>query len=248
VSFAARAALLALLVTGSSARAGGLNVSPIQIRLSPQTTKAMLTLRNDSAETVRYQVSATSWNQTPRAELQLAPTNEIVFFPGLFTLKPGEERNVRIGVGTPFGLVEKTYRVFVEELPPTERAAQAVSEVRVLTRVGVPVFLSPSRALERRTIESVSASNGHGSFRVSNQGTVHFREDSVQLRGLDAAGSELFVREQRGWYVLAGGSLDYDFELPKSCPGLAALAATVVVENGDKFEQRAPAESSACVP
>jgi fimbrial chaperone protein len=245
---AARAALLALLAFGSSARAGGLNVTPIQIHLSPQTTKAMLALRNDGAETMRYQVSATSWNQTPRAELQLAPTSEIVFFPGLFTLKPGEERNVRIGVGTPFGLVEKTYRVFVEELPPTERPAQASSEVRVLTRVGVPIFLAPTRALERRVIENLAAKGGRASFRVSNQGTVHFREDSVQLRGLDAPGNVLFEREQRGWYVLAGGSLDYDFELPKSCGRLAFVAAVVTAENGEKFEQRAPAEPSACAP
>ena len=245
---AARAALLALLVISSSVRAGGLNVSPIQVQLSPRTTKAMLTLRNDGAETMRYQVSATSWNQTPRAELQLSPTNEIVFFPALFSLRPGEERNVRIGVGTPFGLVEKTYRVFVEELPPTERPAQARSEVRVLTRVGVPVFLAPTRALDRRAIENLAASAGRASFRVSNQGTIHFREDVVQLRGLDATENVVFEREQRGWYVLAGGALDYDFELPKSCPGLATLVASVTAENGDKFEQRAPAEPSACAP
>ena len=117
----ARAALIAVVLTASSARASGLNITPIQLRLSPQTTKAMLTLRNDGPETVRYQVSATSWNQTSRGVLQLAPTGEVLFFPALFTLKAGEERNVRVGVGTPFGLVEKTYRVFVEELPPTER-------------------------------------------------------------------------------------------------------------------------------
>jgi len=243
----ARAALLALLVS-SSARAGGLNVTPIQIHLSPQTTKAMLTLRNDGAEAMRYQVSATSWNQTARAELQLSPTNEIVFFPGLFMLKPGEERNVRIGAGTPFGLVEKTYRVFVEELPPAERPAQASSQVRVLTRVGVPVFVAPSRALDRRAIENLTARAGRASFRVVNQGTVHFREDAVQLRGVDAAGNVLFEREQRGWYVLAGGALDYDFELPMSCTRLAAIVASVTADNGDKFEQRAPAQPSACAP
>ena len=244
----ARAALIALFLTASSARAGGLNVTPIQLRLSPQTTKAMLTLRNDGPETVRYQVSATSWNQTSRGELQLAPTSEVLFFPALFTLKPGEERNVRVGVGTPFGLVEKTYRVFVEELPPTERPAQPSSEVRVLTRVGVPVFLQPLRAVERRSIEGLEARGGRASFRVANQGTVHFREDAVKLRGVDAAGAVLFEREQRGWYVLAGGALDYDFELPKSCPGLAALLASVTADNGDRFEQRAPAEPSACAP
>jgi len=243
-----RAALIAVALTASSAGAGGLNVTPIQLVLSPQTTKAMLTLRNDGQETVRYQVSATSWNQNSRGELQLSPTSEVLFFPALFSLKPGEERNVRVGVGTPFGLVEKTYRVFVEELPPTERPAQPASEVRVLTRVGVPVFLAPARAVERRSIEGLGARGGRASFRVVNQGTVHFREDAVKLRGVDASGAVLFEREQRGWYVLAGGALDYGFELPKGCPGLAALVASVTADNGDRFEQRAPAEPSACAP
>ncbi|HKC60215.1 MAG TPA: hypothetical protein VKB92_09025 [Myxococcales bacterium] len=48
-----RAALIAVALTASSAGAGGLNVTPIQLVLSPQTTKAMLTLRNDGQETVR---------------------------------------------------------------------------------------------------------------------------------------------------------------------------------------------------
>jgi fimbrial chaperone protein len=244
----ARAALLAAILTSSSARAGGLNVTPIQIHLSPSTTKAMLVLRNDGPEPMRYQVSASSWNQGNRGELQLAPTADVLFFPALFTLKPGEERNVRVGVGTPFGLIEKTYRIFVEELPPAELPAHPKSEVRVLTRVGVPVFLAPATILERRLIEGLGARKGRASFRVANQGTVHFREDVVKLRGLDASGAVLFEREQRGWYVLAGGALDYDFELPKSCPGLAGLLASVTADNGARFEQRAPAEPSACAP
>src|SRR5207253_10011104 len=144
-------------------------------RLSPKSTKVRLTLRNDGAETVRYRVSATSWNQSSRGELQLSPTSEVLFFPALFSLRPGEERNVRVGVGTPFGLVEKTYRVFVEELPPTERPAQPSSEVRVLTRVGVPVFLQPLRAVERRSIEGLEARGGRASFRVAYRGPALFR-------------------------------------------------------------------------
>jgi hypothetical protein len=77
---------------------------------------------------------------------------------------------------------------------------------------------------------------------------VHFREDAVKLIGVDASGATVFEREQRGWYVLAGGALDYDFELPKSCPELAAVLASVTADNGDKFEQRAPAGPSACAP
>jgi fimbrial chaperone protein len=246
---AARATLGLLLLLGAvPARAGGLNVSPIQINLSPTLTKSLLVLRNDGNEAVRYQVSAHAWAQGPRGEMELSPTKDIVFLPALFALKPGEERNVRIGVATPFGNVEKTYRVFVEELPPAEKPSQPVSQVRVLTRVGVPVFLAPAQVLERRSIEGISVAHGLFHFKVTNGGTAHFREETVRVRGLDTTGKELFAREQRGWYVLAGGSLDYDVELPKECAGLATLVAQVITEKGESFEERLPAKAASCAP
>jgi fimbrial chaperone protein len=244
----ARAALLLLTFAGAAARAGGLNVSPIHVHLAPDSTKALLTLRNDGDEVVRYEVTANSWSQGPDGEMQLGPTSDIVFFPTLFQLKPGEERSVRIGVATQFGLLEKTYRVFVEELPPAEKPAQPVSQVRVLTRVGVPVFLAPTRAVEHRNVQDVELSHGKLRFKVVNDGTVHFREDAVRVRGLTAQGEELFAREKRGWYVLAGGSIAYDFELPSRCERLAAVVVQVTTDNGDAFEERLPAGAAGCAP
>jgi len=246
---AARAALgLSLLLGAIPARAGGLNVSPIQINLSPVLTKSLLVLRNDGNEPVRYQVSAHAWTQGPKGEMQLSPTKDIIFLPALFSLKPGEERNVRIGVATPFGNIEKTYRIFVEELPPAEKPSQPASQVRVLTRVGVPVFLAPARVVEKHTIEGISLARGRFQFKVVNGGTAHFREETVRVRGLDATGKELFGREQRGWYVLAGGSLEYEIDLPKECAGLAELVAQVTTDKGESFEQRVQAKAASCAP
>jgi len=239
---------LSLLLGAIPARAGGLNVSPIKVELSPTLTKSLLILRNDGTEAVRYQVSVHAWSQGPKGEIQLAPTKDIVALPTLFALKPGEERNVRIGVASPFGNIEKTYRVFIEELPPAEKPSQPVSQVRVLTRVGVPVFLAPARVVEKRTIEGISVAHGSVHFRVVNGGTAHFREETVRVRGLDATGKELFTRDQRGWYVLAGGSLQHDVELPKECGGLTTLVAQVTTEKGESFEERLPARAANCAP
>jgi fimbrial chaperone protein len=244
----ARAALLLLILAGAAAHAGGLNVSPIHVRLAPDSTKALLTLRNDGDEVIRYQVSANAWAQGPEGEMQLGPTSDIVFFPALFQLKPGEERSVRIGVATPFGLLEKSYRLFVEELPPAEKPAQPVSQVRVLTRVGVPVFLAPTRAVEHRGIQELDLSHGRLRFKVVNDGTIHFREDAVRVRGVSAEGEELFAREKRGWYVLAGGSIAYAFELPPRCERLAAVVVQVTTDKGDAFEERLPAGAAGCGP
>ena len=53
--------------------------------------------------------------------IELAPTQDVVFFPALLTLKPGEERRIRVGSTAAPGSIEKTYRIFVEELPASGR-------------------------------------------------------------------------------------------------------------------------------
>ncbi len=117
-----RAAGLALflLIAALPAPAATFKVSPIQIYLSTHRTTELLSVENQSTETVRLQVTAFGWNQSPKGEIELLPTEDVVFFPSLLTLEPGKERKIRIGVSKPPGAVERTYRVFVEELPPSK--------------------------------------------------------------------------------------------------------------------------------
>ena len=90
------AAFVAAIGTGS-ADAATFSVNPTQIFLTGKSGSALLTLRNDSSELLRFQLSAFSWQQSASGELQLGPTKDVVFFPALLSLKPGEERRVRIG-------------------------------------------------------------------------------------------------------------------------------------------------------
>ena len=50
--------------------------------------------------------------------------------------------------------VEKTYRVFVEQLP--DKGGPAASGVRVLTRVGIPVYLEPPQPVASAEIASLA--------------------------------------------------------------------------------------------
>src|SRR5512135_2952596 len=134
-----KAALSSLLFVGcvfglhGQADAGSFTVNPISIVLSGKEQSALLTLKSQTKEEVRFKVQVQAWAQSPKGEMELKDTKDIVVFPGLLTLAPSEERKLRIGSTVPAGAVERSYRVFVEELPSL-RAAQTAkkSEVKVL--------------------------------------------------------------------------------------------------------------------
>jgi len=208
--------LLRVLCEVEPARASAFRVTPVQVVLSAPISSTLLTLSNESSESLRFQIRAYAWNQDPKGEMELTPTEDIVLFPSLLTLAPGKERKVRIGSATSFGSSEKTYRVFFEELPPLEGPRQAATEsqVRILTRMGIPIFLQPSKPQSAGSIDRLSLDNGHLRFLVRNDGNVHFALRAVRIKGVGAAGDALLDRQVEGWYVLPGGTREYDLTLP----------------------------------
>src|SRR5262245_20832967 len=101
-----------------AAHASEFDVSPVTLTLNGQMTSTMLTITNRGSEAVRFHVSAFAWDQRPDGEMVLNPTTDVVFFPAMLTLNPKEARNLRVGTNVKPGAVEKTYRIFVQELPP----------------------------------------------------------------------------------------------------------------------------------
>ena len=141
-----------------------------------------------------------AWDEDSRTGMKLAPTEDIVVFPTVLELKAGDTRSLRLGAVVPFGPIEKTYRVFLEELPAPEKP-QARSTVRVLTRVGIPVFLAPVKALEDIRVSPVTLAKAGASVDVENTGNVHLRVDSVRVEGFGQGGAKVFEKQAQGWYM-----------------------------------------------
>jgi fimbrial chaperone protein len=190
-------------------------VTPVQVALSGSSSSALLSVGNESDQELRFQVSAFAWGMDDAGRMKLTPTQDIVFFPMLFTLAPGTERKIRVGSTTFVGPTEKTYRIFVEELPPSAvaEASRAGAQVRVLTKMGIPVFLQPERSEASGVIEVLGLEGGRLRYRVRNPGNVHFVLQNVQVRGFGASGEDVIDRHADGWYVLAGGSREYSESL-----------------------------------
>ena len=237
---------LGLLCGAGRVRASGLNISPVQIWLSPEASKSLLTLRNEGPEDARYQVSVLAWDEDARTGMKLAPTEDILVFPTILELKVGETRSLRVGSVIPFGPVEKTYRVFLEELPAAEKP-QTRSTVRVLTRVGIPVFLAPVKQLEDRRLSTLALGGAAASLDVQNTGNVHLRVDTVRLEGFAEGGAKLFEKEAQGWYVLAGGHKRYEVVVPKdACARVRRLVMSVKTDKDQVFQEPLDTPGGAC--
>lgn len=232
-------------VAARPAAAATFSVNPTQIMLSGRSVSALLSLRNDSTQTLRFELSVFAWSQDASGEMRLEPTQDVVFFPSLLTLQPAEERKVRVGRATTPGAHEKTYRLFVKELPPLD--AGGANGVRVLTTMGIPIFVRPDKEVASAALAEVRQSKGQLQFVLSNTGTVHFVPQQIKVRGL-AAGGPVFERSVDGWYVLASGRRDFAVSLPPAgCTTVTSLVVHVELAS-TTLEERLQTPGGACGP
>lgn len=205
--------VLGLVFQAGNAAASAFKVTPVRVTFSgPSST--LLTLKNESDQPLRFQISAFAWQQDPKGEVKLQPSEDIAFFPALLTLGPGEERKVRVASTVAADQVEKTYRIFFEELPDMEKSQASGAQVKILTKMGIPIFVTPQKGSAQVAIENVALKNGAITFDVRNSGTVHFALDKVKVRGIGSDGSTAFSQDLDGWYVLAGSPRTYEVAVP----------------------------------
>jgi fimbrial chaperone protein len=224
--------------------ASSFKITPVSVLLSRRVPTALLTLKNESDRTLRFQASVFGWDQDPQGRMQLTPTRDIVFFPTVLSVEPGEERKVRIGTTAAFGSLEKAYRIFFEELPEIEKAANSRgSELQIRTRMGIPIFLQPKELEKGSRVDAIAVRAGILRFSVRNTGNVHVNLRGIRVKGLGPMGDARFERESDGWYVLAGGSRDYEIEIPERQCG--AIARYVIEAQVDENAVRENLESSA---
>jgi fimbrial chaperone protein len=226
-----------------AASAATFTVDPTQIFLSGRTGSVLLTLRNESNEMLQFQLSVFAWTQSPSGRMELTPTEDIVFFPTLLTLKPKEMRRVRVASATPQEVREKTYRIFVEELPPVDKEPGA--GVRVLTKMGIPIFVRPAKEVATATLNDLRQQDGTLRFTLTNAGTVHVVPQTIKVRGLTGS-KTAFDRELDGWYVLAGGRREFDLAFPKdACAQVTSIIVDVQFASG-KLQERLQTPAGVC--
>jgi fimbrial chaperone protein len=226
------------------ARGGTFQVNPIRITLSPQSSSALLSVQNDSAETIRFQIGVYEWDQATDGEMLLNPTEDLIFYPKLLAIDPGDQRNIRVGTKQAAVATEKSYRIFVEELPRADNVTH--KGIRLLTKMGIPVFIQPTKQVVEAQLGQMEMSFNGFSFEIKNTGNVHFFPGKIRVLGKGAPGDILLDRQLQPWYVLSGNVRKYSIEIsPRECKQLHDLTVELEVE-GKTLKQEFSVPAQIC--
>jgi fimbrial chaperone protein len=211
--------------------AGDFSVAPIRIFLDNDRKSGVVTVKNNGNVPLRFEILPKQWTQSPDGEDVYAQTSELLVFPRLMSLDGGQERDIRIGTKVGTGKTEKTYRVFINELPPStqsDTSTPGAANVAFLINFGLPVFVAPFDPGPVLKVSNLSVSNGQVKLQLNNAGNVfQFIQDMVVI-GLDASGVEMFREAISDRYLLAGTAKSYTAVIPPDyCKALAAVALEV---------------------
>lgn len=212
-----------------TAGAGEWRVTPIRLDLSRDAKSGAVTVFNESDERLQLQIAAFEWTQDKDGKDRYEETGDILFFPKIMIFDRKGEKILRAGIKAPASAREKTYRLFVEEIPESKKAEGA--RVAIAIRFGLPVFVKPLKEDTRGEITGMSMSDGVVTAAVKNSGNVHIFVRTVLVQGKDGAGKIVFTKELSGWYLLAGAQRVHTTEVPADvCREIARVDVEVRTE------------------
>ncbi len=191
-----------------SAFGGTFQVTPVRVELSAQQATAALTVSNNGTEPVVVQLQSSAWAQDAGND-QYSDTNDLIASPPIFTILPGAEQIVRVGLRRrPDASAELSYRLYLQEVPAAP--APGFRGLQMALRIGIPVFVeatSKSGPELRWTVEKAAA--GQLKVVLHNAGKAHIQvtdfkvtvPGSAQALALQQVSFYLLPAQQRSWIL-----------------------------------------------
>lgn len=205
--------------------ASNFSITPTSLELSGNVKSGVFSVVNSGEDKLNCQIEVKEWSQDAGGKDVYTEARDIVFFPKIMTVEPNEQRAVRIGVKGPPSLKEKTYRLFVQEIPSRKKASdekgsgKITAGLTIAFRYATPIFVKPVRPQESAIIEKTDMSKGLAKAVVKNTGNIHIKLSAVTFRGKAVDGVELFSKDVAGWYILHGLSRPFEVTVPKELCG-----------------------------
>ena len=220
------ATLCHMLLEAGFASAGEFSVNPIRLELGANVRSSVIGIKNDGKQKLSFQLQAMQWTQDSAGKDQYVDTQELVFFPKILSVEPNEEGLIRVGSKTAAVLLEKTYRLFIEELPALSKEPEgSAAQINVLIRFGAPIFIAPLKPQDNLDIESFNLTNGVVTVAARNTGNRHQLVQGINLKGTDSSGNEVYALTLADRYLLTGTAKSYTTSIaPGPCAKITALS------------------------
>ena len=219
--------------------AGEFSVSPILVELKPGAMSETITVTNHAKDKLRVGIRLMEWTQDAEGKDVYKDSNELVYFPRQMDIEGEGKRLVRVGLKTPAGVVERAYRLFIEEQP--EASESSKPQIAFYFRFGVPVFAPPAVPKPDPQVMDPTVQGGKLSIVVKNPGNQHFR--LVKIAISDAAG---YKQELVGWYSLAGTERTYTADIPRDVCRKAGAFSVALEGEGFRLDRKVNVDPASC--
>jgi fimbrial chaperone protein len=229
------------LFTGQAV-AGNFAVSPIRLDFDRTTKTGVITITNDDDDKLQIQMKAFEWTQDADGKDKYEESDDLIFFPKIATVEKGEQRLLRTSYKIPATDKQKTYRLFIEEIPGPQKTPTQGAQIAVAVRFGVPIFLKPLKEEVKGEVDSVKYADGKLNVKIKNAGNTHFFINNIQLKS-----GEKIAEDIKGWYLLNNAARTYSIAMtPQACSGLGKFD---IVVKTDIVEFTRPIDATvACAP
>lgn len=193
--------------------AGGVNVSPVTVRVPAEEPQALVRVTNAGPAPWPAEARLYEWHQRADEDL-LVPATDVALSPSRFEIPAGGEQRLRVvRLGAPPAREERAYRLVIEQRRPDGAAGAR------LLRYSAPVFVLPREALPGRPVlmaDLVPAADG-ARLRLRNPGPLHARLADLAFVGPDGRRQALYA--DLAGYVLPGQARSW--ALPARADGYA---------------------------
>jgi len=213
------------------------------VELGSGAKTGLVKISNVDVHPLQLQVRLFRWTSGAQGESLYEESDDLVFYPHLLEIQPKEERLIRAGIKQPATHEEKSYMLFIEEIPQSQKktlgneslAASAKGmKVAVAVRFGVPVFVLPVKPEFNAEVSQISVDKGVLALTVKNTGNTHLVIPEIQLKSEGE-----FTKSVIGGTILSGSAREYRIPIPDDVCNTAAQLNVVVKTRTEKLEPKA---------
>jgi len=159
--------------------AAGFNIQPLRLDLSARQKNASIELTNLTGQAIPIQIKLFAWSQKDGQEV-LEPSRDVFFAPPITNVTANSKQVVRFRLKRGADVTrERSYRVFIEQLPPNDAALRAAMDFRV--RFSIPLFVSPINFSDPSFTATATPVADGLRVQIANPGNTH-----IKIKGVTA--------------------------------------------------------------